>query len=747
MSVFNVNLGEDQKINLILGQQGENAVTSVVFDFSAWSTAFGSGTLSLSVQRPGDALPYAVVMTVSGTDATWEITDLDTAYKGTGEIQLKYTVGTKVKKSVVHKFTVYRSLGENGEYPSPGQTWQEGIEDDIEGLRTDVDADHDELIDIREGADGVTYPSAGDAVRGQITDVKSDLWDLADISQITDYSDITLLYPTESSIKTFSNPGNVSSVYIPVISGATYVITKSPLTSRFAVGTTKNIPEYNEPVIDYLRNDAATELTIKATGDSRYMLIWFRRSADTSITESDALASITVTQNYGAKDSVARNDISEVAETVDNISEWLYSEKALLDYSSKTISGSYSIMRRWFCSFIIPANTKLTDILYATNSTVGSGHIELWSISNGVLTKYSSLPISSAAAGVKTVTADVITPADTMIAILTTSQFVGYYTNGPLNTLVSTDTTESTTTLQYSDLSTFAGYTPCISIKCEAPNIPITNNIIYIGEGGQFGEIQEALLSISDDSASNPYTFIILPKGVPYAPFTMIRTSFDDSYPWTGNTPRHISIIGIDRDHCVIQSNSGDYNRPCAEILTNGIIKNLTFIMTNDEQTATAVRGGYCLHIDAQTLNDVGYDCTIEDCVFKDASNACIGVGVHGNCDLKIKRCHMETTLSANYMPHEGYENKVNNGTIFAHTSTLADAQNQRLTIEDCVVVCAEGNKTMQISSAGNYSPDTADFMYTLIRNVLWNKSLGAAGYSISSNLPANPMNYGNNNA
>lgn len=178
MSVFNVNLGEDQKINLILGQQGENAVTSVVFDFSAWSTAFGSGTLSLSVQRPGDALPYAVVMTVSGTDATWEITDLDTAYKGTGEIQLKYTVGTKVKKSVVHKFTVYRSLGENGEYPSPGQTWQEGIEDDIEGLRTDVDADHDELIDIREGADGVTYPSAGDAVRGQITDVKADFQQL-----------------------------------------------------------------------------------------------------------------------------------------------------------------------------------------------------------------------------------------------------------------------------------------------------------------------------------------------------------------------------------------------------------------------------------------------------------------------------------------------------------------------------------------------------------------------------------------
>lgn len=138
MGTVNVTLGEDTQLNLLLGRQLENAVTEVVFDFSAWNTTYGSGTLSLSVQRHGDTQPYAVTMTTSGTNATWSVSELDTAYEGVGEIQLTYTVGTQVKKSVVYKFTVYGSLGANGEYPSPGQTWQEEIEDELTDIKQDL---------------------------------------------------------------------------------------------------------------------------------------------------------------------------------------------------------------------------------------------------------------------------------------------------------------------------------------------------------------------------------------------------------------------------------------------------------------------------------------------------------------------------------------------------------------------------------------------------------------------------------
>lgn len=134
MGTINVTLGDATQLNLPLGRQLENDVTEVVFDFSAWNTTYGAGTLSLSVQRKGDEMPYPVTMTVSGTDVTWEVTDTDTARKGTGKAQLTYTVGDAVKKSVIYKFTVYESLGADGEYPAPGSTWMEDIEDRVEAL-------------------------------------------------------------------------------------------------------------------------------------------------------------------------------------------------------------------------------------------------------------------------------------------------------------------------------------------------------------------------------------------------------------------------------------------------------------------------------------------------------------------------------------------------------------------------------------------------------------------------------------
>ena len=142
MSTVNIDLSSDTQLNMILGQQDETEVREVVFDFSGWYTTYGSGTISLSVQRSKDEWPYEVELTVDSTNhtATWTITDTDTGYAGVGMVQITYTVGTAKKKSVVYRFTVYKSLGATGNVITPVQlqTWMDEVDQELTDIKQDL---------------------------------------------------------------------------------------------------------------------------------------------------------------------------------------------------------------------------------------------------------------------------------------------------------------------------------------------------------------------------------------------------------------------------------------------------------------------------------------------------------------------------------------------------------------------------------------------------------------------------------
>ena len=57
MSTINIDLAADTILNVMIGQQDENEVREVVFDYSGWYTTYGSGTISLAIQRPKDEWP------------------------------------------------------------------------------------------------------------------------------------------------------------------------------------------------------------------------------------------------------------------------------------------------------------------------------------------------------------------------------------------------------------------------------------------------------------------------------------------------------------------------------------------------------------------------------------------------------------------------------------------------------------------------------------------------------------------
>ena len=94
--------------------------------------------------------------------------------------------------------------------------------------------ENDEIIDARVGANGTTYPTLGDAIRGQVTDLK------ADFNQITGTS-VNLFNPTtvisginisSGGAETVSATSHVSD-YIAVEGGETYVFSKRPNSSYY----------------------------------------------------------------------------------------------------------------------------------------------------------------------------------------------------------------------------------------------------------------------------------------------------------------------------------------------------------------------------------------------------------------------------------------------------------------------------------------------------------------------------------
>jgi hypothetical protein len=108
---------------IYLGYSGENGVTEYKVPFGDWAEEFGEGMLSINHRRPGDESPYPVTFTIEEHIATWVVSDTDTQYSGQGRLQITYTVGNVVKKSLIGNTQIEASLGENMAAPDPWMSY------------------------------------------------------------------------------------------------------------------------------------------------------------------------------------------------------------------------------------------------------------------------------------------------------------------------------------------------------------------------------------------------------------------------------------------------------------------------------------------------------------------------------------------------------------------------------------------------------------------------------------------------
>lgn len=206
---------EPNTTTIPLGRQGENLARTICFELSEMIEEYGAGTATLICLRSKDSAPYVCDTTQNGSMLSWTPTDTDTAYAGAGKCELRWSVGEVLAKSIVYNTVITPSISGDSVVPSEYESWYEAllehiskyeiasdqIEANAENIATNtndiavLDGRVDEittlpegsttgdaeLADIRVGADGTIYPNAGDAVRGQVADLKADIGNLSDL--------------------------------------------------------------------------------------------------------------------------------------------------------------------------------------------------------------------------------------------------------------------------------------------------------------------------------------------------------------------------------------------------------------------------------------------------------------------------------------------------------------------------------------------------------------------------------------
>lgn len=170
---------------LPLGRQGEHGVRQVRFDLSYLIGTFGEGTAILVHQRSQDLAPYIVSAVQDGDRLEWTVTDVDTAYKGFGKAEIRWTVGDDLAKTVTYKTSVQRSLTEQTEIPEPLESWYDTMIVYIDQLKVDSDARLAEAVENASQSATSATESAASATESATSAAESETTATAKAEQAT----------------------------------------------------------------------------------------------------------------------------------------------------------------------------------------------------------------------------------------------------------------------------------------------------------------------------------------------------------------------------------------------------------------------------------------------------------------------------------------------------------------------------------------------------------------------------------
>ena len=183
--------------------------------------------------------------------------------------------------------------------------------------------------------------------------------------------------------------------------------------------------------------------------------------------------------------------------------------------------------------------------------------------------------------------------------------------------------------------------------------------IVDANGSGDYTTINAAIEGTTDGT-----TIIIMPS-----------TYNEDVQMWGKNR----SLIGIDRDRCIIYSGSGDYATPALEA-NIGYIRNLTIISGNDNSYTeeSTISKSYGVHV--EYANTEAYEIIFENCKIVSALNSAIGIGCRHNQTIILNNCYLETLASKTYSSY--YSTLINSSALLFHNdANVSGAQDKGLLI------------------------------------------------------------------
>ena len=191
---------------------------------------------------------------------------------------------------------------------------------------------------------------------------------------------------------------------------------------------------------------------------------------------------------------------------------------------------------------------------------------------------------------------------------------------------------------------------------------------------GDYTSLQEALYKVND-SADTHITILVMP-GI------YVMDEYDSTKRHFANN-RNLSIIGLDRNTCIVRNDNGNYttnpyvdNAPF-KLSGKVLISNLT-IISSDEQNNAGNGIAYCVHVDSEA--NEGDIMEIRDCILYNNHGACIGIGLRQGFTLKIVGCEVKSDLKSDDLTQTWQ------GAIICHDQLKSDVTNENLFIKDSLV-------------------------------------------------------------